>query len=236
MATRPVPKYACHIRLTKTRAVVGAFGSTSHFAKVRRVGGASAGRGWRELGTPAPTRPAGFRKSPRLRRLVVLGRAFAWSTSVVVPAGWPCQRASIRSLNAFHSGTVLRQYEKTAAIWAVVRPPRGMARTSRIRGGRGLAVGSGASVTERRKRPRLLDWRSSLFQPPCSWARTNVSSVPPRPSTGVSATKTASRGTLRRPGPASMPQAVSTLPSIAKATGPTIRLRFERSSKFDSRG
>jgi hypothetical protein len=33
-----------------------------------------------------------------------------------------------------------------------------------------------------------------------------------------------------------MPQAVSTLRSIAKATGPTVRLRFVRSSKFGSRG
>ena len=236
VATRPVPKYACHIRLTNTRAVVGALGSTSHFAKVRRVGGASAGSGWSDLGTPAPTGSAGLRKSPRLRRLVVLGWAFAWRTSVVVPAGWPFQRASIRSLASFHSGTVVRQYEKSAAIWAVVRIPRGMARTSRTRTGKGLAVGSGASVTEMRKRPRLLVWRSSLFQPPCSWARTNVSSVPPLRSMGVSATKTASRGTLRRPGPASMPQAVSTLPSIAKATGPTMRLRSVRSSKFGSRG
>ena len=63
------------------------------------------------------------------------------------------------------------------------------------------------------------------------------------------ATKTALRGALRRPGPASMPQAVSSLPSMAKPTGPgdallaglvvevrlERRLRARRSRRWPSR-
>ena len=52
MLTRPVPKYACQTRLTSARAVVGDCRSTSQLANVSRVGGASAGSGCRNAGTP----------------------------------------------------------------------------------------------------------------------------------------------------------------------------------------
>src|SRR4051794_26412999 len=53
---------------------------------------------------------------------------------------------------------------------------------------------------------------------------------------GFSATKTALRSWLRRPGPASIPQAVLSLPSMAKAIGPVIRELVVLSKKFEASG
>src|SRR6266550_778842 len=53
---------------------------------------------------------------------------------------------------------------------------------------------------------------------------------------GFSKRKTALRSWLRRPGPASIPQAVVASPSIAHFTPPTVRLVVVRSSKLDSSG
>ena len=84
----------------------------------------------------------------------------------------------------------------------------------------------GPTVTVRRKRPRLLFWWSSLFQPPCLLHEVERRArVPAGNATAFAATKTALRRLLRRPGPASMPQAVSSLPSMANSTGPVTRLR-----------
>src|SRR5579863_5402190 len=52
VSTSPMPKNSCHIRFTKTLATVGLFGSTSHFAKVSRVGGAFDGTDGKNAGTP----------------------------------------------------------------------------------------------------------------------------------------------------------------------------------------
>ncbi len=60
--------------------------------------------------------------------------------------------------------------------------------------------------------------------------------MPPGNATGFSAVKTALRGWLRRPGPTSIPQAVSFLPSIAKPIGPVTRFLPLLSSKIDSSG
>ena len=60
--------------------------------------------------------------------------------------------------------------------------------------------------------------------------------VPEGNETGLSAVKTALRGWFRRPGPASIPQAVSSLPSIANSAGPVTRFFLLRSSKIGSSG
>ena len=76
---------------------------------------------------------------------------------------------------------------------------------------------------------------SSLFHPPWFCFRLKWSVPPSGNSTGFSGTKTATRGAFRRPGPASMPHAVSSLPSMANATGPVTRFLPLLSSKFFSR-
>jgi hypothetical protein len=58
VATRPVPKYACQTRLTRTRAVVGELRSASHRANVSRVGGASFGSWLEEVAAPQHVRLA----------------------------------------------------------------------------------------------------------------------------------------------------------------------------------
>src|SRR5438105_15764979 len=58
VVTRPWPKYACQIRFTMTRAVVGLAGSTIHLARPRRLRGAPAGKGLRKEGTPGCTTSA----------------------------------------------------------------------------------------------------------------------------------------------------------------------------------
>src|SRR5262249_5516998 len=109
VTTSPVPKYACQARLTSARAVVGDFSSTSHFANVNRVGGASGGSGCSTSGTPGVTDLSGLRKSPRLRMCVSRGDCRGRSTSCDEPSGCCFQSASTRSLAAFHSDTVVRQ-------------------------------------------------------------------------------------------------------------------------------
>src|SRR5437667_12129425 len=87
--TMPWPKYVCQRRFTITRAVVGDFLSTSHFAKVRRDGAPNSGSarvsaegevetrrtgvprsepgsGCKYAGTPAVTDWTGLSQSPRL--------------------------------------------------------------------------------------------------------------------------------------------------------------------------
>ena len=91
-------------------------------------------------------------------------------------------------------------------------------------------------MIESRNRPRLWLWLSSLFQPPWFWVRWKVRSVPRGKAIGFSAVKTALRGWLRRPGPTSVPQAVSSLPSIANPTGPVTRFLPLLSSKIGSSG
>ena len=81
--------------------------------------------------------------------------------------------------------------------------------------GSGSTLAFSAVVTLNLNRPRLLFWLSSLFQPPWFCVSLNVSSIPLGNSIGFSKTKTALRGTLLRPVPMSMPQAVSSLPSMA---------------------
>src|SRR3954454_16410225 len=68
VATSPIPKYACHIRLTAERAVVGERLSTNHRANSRRepgVGESDAGEPSRAIvcrkaGVPALTVDTGF--------------------------------------------------------------------------------------------------------------------------------------------------------------------------------
>ena len=91
-------------------------------------------------------------------------------------------------------------------------------------------------MIDSRNRPRLWFWLSSLFQPPWFCFRWNVRTVPPGNAIGFSSVKTAFRGWFRRPGPTSIPQAVSSLPSIAKPIGPVTRLRLLLSSKIASSG
>src|SRR5207237_909537 len=106
-----------------------------------------------------------------------------------------------------------------------LRPSRGAAMTSRTRAGSGSASAPGVVVTASRMRPRLWFWLSSLFQPPWFCVTAKVSTVPLRKPTGFSKANTALRGWLRRPGPASVAQAVSVLPSQAQAIGPVRRDR-----------
>ncbi len=70
VATMPRPKYSCQMRLTMTRATVGLFRSTSHWARVRRLSGASLGSGFKMDGTPGVTSGPSFCQSPRLKMCV----------------------------------------------------------------------------------------------------------------------------------------------------------------------
>ena len=110
-------------------------------------------------------------------------------------------------------------------------------------GSRARACGSGSATGVRRRRVR----RGGSGRGCCSSGRRCSSrrgsasagrsaACPSRSAIGVSSVKTALRGALRRPGPASMPQAVSSLPSIAKPTGPVTRFLPDLSSKFGSSG
>ena len=109
VSTRPMPKQACHSRLTKARAVVGDWRSTSQRARVRRVGSASGGSGWRNAGVPGVTRRPGECKSPRMNTCVSRGCGRGEKARVVVPAGHCFKSDSMRSLASFHSGVVERQ-------------------------------------------------------------------------------------------------------------------------------
>ena len=107
-----------------------------------------------------------------------------------------------------------------------VRLSAGIARISRTR--RGHRVGRGVRPVGHREAGSGRGCCSGCRR--CSsrrafWVSLNVRIVPAGNATGFSSTKTALRGTLRRPGPASMPQAVSSLPSMAKAIGPVTRRR-----------
>ena len=149
------------------REVVGDFGSTSHRANVRRVGGAFAGNGCSAAGTPGLIALPGFSQSPRLSRRVSRISLRASRTICDVDGSGCClARASIFSLVSLNSGTVVRQKLKTALACAGERFSRGIDRISRTAFGSGSATGFVAAVYERRKRPRLLVIRSSLFQPP----------------------------------------------------------------------
>src|SRR5438093_7384063 len=97
------------MRLTKTRAVVGDRLSASHWAKVRRVGGASLGSGCRMAGTPEVTDWVGLSQSPRLRMRVSRGSSRGRSVRAVVPGGQPSISLSILALASFQAGTVGRQ-------------------------------------------------------------------------------------------------------------------------------
>ena len=112
-----------------------------------------------------------------------------------------------------------------------------MERTSRTRLGRASAMtGPALVVADRRNRPRLLFMMSSLFQPPWFCASWKSRIVPSGKPALLAHWNTAFRSTLRRPGPASMPQAVSSLPSIANSAGPVTRFLPDLSSKFGSSG
>src|ERR1043165_4028537 len=114
--TMPVPKYACQTRLTKARAAVGDFLSTSHLPNVRRVGGASLGSGFRNDGTPAVTFSCGLNMSPRLSTNVSRISSRGFNTNCVAGLGCCFHSASILSLAAFHSGTVVRSEEHTSEL------------------------------------------------------------------------------------------------------------------------
>ena len=113
---------------------------------------------------------------------------------------------------------------------------RGTARISRTARGSGSATGSGGGGDGKRNRPRLLFWLSSLFQPPCFCSRWKVRTVPPGIAIGLSRHEDGLAGRLRRPGPASMPQAVVGLavdgeghrPGDALLAGPVVEHRFQR--------
>jgi hypothetical protein len=60
----------------------------------------------------------------------------------------------------------VRQYENTACFSNGERRSSGTSSAARTRAGSGSATGDGAVVYDRRIRPRLLFWLSSLFQPP----------------------------------------------------------------------
>src|SRR4051794_14350083 len=97
------------MRFTKTRAVVGALSSVSHWASVSRVGGASVARELRAAGTPAITGFAGFSQSPRFNKDVILGSLRAVSVSEVAPAGHRDVAAAICAFLSAQAGTVVRQ-------------------------------------------------------------------------------------------------------------------------------
>ena len=104
-------------------------------------------------------------------------------------------------------------------------------RILRTLAGSGSAVASFAAVADSLKRPRFRDWLSSEFHPPCFIERLNLTSVGSFTTSGSPSWKTALRGTLRRPGPASMFQALISNPSMANATSPKTRRLPSRSGK-----
>ena len=72
----------------------------------------------------------------------------------------------MRSLAERHSGTVVRQWLNTAAVWAALRVAAGIARIVRASRGAGSAAAFGSDVADTRNRPRFIVFTSSLFQPP----------------------------------------------------------------------
>src|SRR5213593_1291767 len=78
--TSPTPKYCCQNLLTVTRAVNGCEGSSSHFARPRRLVGASFGNRGKMAGTPGPTLSAGLSYSPRISTNVSRGFSMSLAT------------------------------------------------------------------------------------------------------------------------------------------------------------
>ena len=206
-------------------------GSTSHFARVSRVGGASVGAAG---GGTRARRADGLDRLEEVAPLEDAGRPRLGCGPGGPASSCPPDAPSRAPRSARWPPST--RGRSSASRRRRRRPARASAGRGGWPGCRGPAsarVGDGdpgASVTERRNRPRLLVIRSSLFQPPWFCLRVNVRTVPSGNSIGFSGTKTAWRATLRRPGPASMPQAVSSLPSMANAdragdalAGPTCR-------------
>ena len=83
VSTRPLPKCCAQMRFIVTRAVSGLFGSTSQFARPRRLAGAPAGSGCSLAGTPGLTSSPRFLKLPRIMTCVGRGCGSSFITSVV---------------------------------------------------------------------------------------------------------------------------------------------------------
>ena len=227
MATRPVPKYACQTRLTSARAVVGELAVDQPAGERQAVRRARpAGSGLQER------RHARRHRLARLEEVAALedvrrraASSCACSTSCDEPSGCCFHSASISVVGVLplghrrppvgEDGVDLRRRP------LVARRRRGSARTSPA-AGRPTASGCvGDGEAEAAEVVVLV----VVAVPAAVVLRRAGTSAPPRSGTsiGFSKTNTALRGTLRRPGPTSMVQAVSSLPSMANATGPVTR-------------
>ena len=107
VATMPVPKYACQMRLTMERAVVGVLGSTSHFAnsdafrsgrkRIQKIGNAGSDHG-SGLQKIAPSEKVSFSWVG-----AILHHELRGAFGILRPQRFDFAFAS------FHSGTVVRQ-------------------------------------------------------------------------------------------------------------------------------
>ena len=126
-----------------------------------------SGKLMQHAGTPGPTLSAGLEEIAAVeqvrfaRHVALLREPVAMSRADVLPR-------AVRSCRSRLSipATVVRQKLKIASSSAGVRARGGSGFATAC--GSGSASAFGSSVTEKRKRPRLLFWLSSLFQPPCS--------------------------------------------------------------------